>query len=50
MNISNEAANAKHGVFEAEMRRRLWWAMVVYDSRISEITDYKTTQLIPTWE
>lgn len=50
MNISNEAANAKYGVFEAEMRRRLWWAMVVYDSRISEMTDYKTTQLIPTWD
>jgi hypothetical protein len=49
MNICNEAANAEHGVFEAEMRRRLWWAMVVYDSRISEMTDYKTTQLIPTW-
>ncbi|KAJ4986519.1 hypothetical protein SVAN01_07955 [Stagonosporopsis vannaccii] len=50
MNISNEAANVKHGVFEAEMRRRLWWAMVVYDSRISEMTDYKTTQLVPTWD
>ena len=50
MNINNEAANVKHGVFEAEMRRRLWWAMVVYDSRISEMTDYKTTQLIPTWD
>ncbi|KAF3037873.1 hypothetical protein E8E11_004033 [Didymella keratinophila] len=50
MNICNEAANAKHGVFEAEMRRRLWWAMVVYDSRISEMTDYKTTQLTPTWD
>jgi hypothetical protein len=50
LNIANEAANAKHGVFEAEMRRRLWWAMVVYDSRISEMTDYKTTQLVPTWD
>ncbi|KAF1924989.1 uncharacterized protein M421DRAFT_266790 [Didymella exigua CBS 183.55] len=50
MNICNEAANTKHGIFEAEMRRRLWWAMVVYDSRISEMTDYKTTQLIPLWD
>ncbi|KAF1363463.1 hypothetical protein EJ07DRAFT_152273 [Lizonia empirigonia] len=50
MNIDSEAANAKHGVFEAEMRRRLWWAMVVYDSRISEMSDYKTTQLVPTWD
>lgn len=50
MNISNEAANSKHSIFEAEMRRRLWWAMVVYDSRISEMTDYKTTLLIPTWD
>lgn len=50
LNIDSEAANAKHGVFEAEMRRRLWWAMVVYDSRISELSDYKTTQLVPTWD
>lgn len=50
MNICNEAANIKTGVFEAEMRRRLWWAMVVYDSRISEMTDYKATQLVPTWD
>ncbi|KAF9691232.1 hypothetical protein EKO04_010849 [Ascochyta lentis] len=50
MNIANESANAKHGVFEAEMRRRLWWALILYDSRISEMTDYKTTQLIPTWD
>lgn len=50
MNIHSETTNAKHSVFEAEMRRRLWWAMVVFDSRISEMTDYKTTQLIPTWD
>lgn len=50
MNICSEAANARHGVFEAEMRRRLWWAIVTYDSRISEMTDYKTTQLVPTWD
>ncbi|KZM19100.1 DNA binding [Ascochyta rabiei] len=50
MNIANESANAKHGVFEAEMRRRLWWALILYDSRISEMSDYKTTQLIPTWD
>lgn len=50
MSIANEAINAKHSVFEGEMRRRLWWAMVLYDSRISEMTDYKTTQLVPTWD
>ncbi|KAJ8115454.1 hypothetical protein OPT61_g2904 [Boeremia exigua] len=50
MNIPNEAANARYGVFEAEMRRRLWWALVVYDSRISEMSDYKITQLVPTWD
>jgi hypothetical protein len=50
MNIANEATNAKHSIFEAEMRRRLWWALVLYDSRISEMTDYKVTHLIPTWD
>lgn len=36
--------------FEAEMRRRLWWSLVIFDHRICEMSDYKTTTLVPTWD
>lgn len=32
------------------MRRRLWWSLILFDSRISELSDYKTTMLAPTWD
>jgi hypothetical protein len=50
MSISSESANAKHEYFEAEMRRRLWWSLVLIDSRICELSDFKATMLIPTWD
>ena len=50
MRLHNEAALATHTVFEAEMRRRLWWALVLFDSRISEMSDHKCTTLNPTWD
>lgn len=48
--IHNESSNAKCTAFEAEMRRRLWWSLILYDSRISEMSDYKATTLAPTWD
>lgn len=50
MNMQDEAINAKHPPLEAEMRRRLWWSLVIFDHRISELSDYKDTALIPTWD
>ncbi|KAH6886292.1 putative C6 transcription factor [Thelonectria olida] len=50
MGIHNESTNTECTVLEAEMRRRLWWSLVAFDYRISELTDYKTTTLIPTWD
>ncbi|KAF2756371.1 putative C6 transcription factor [Pseudovirgaria hyperparasitica] len=50
MGIHNEAQNSKQPAMEAEMRRRLWWALVIFDSRISDLADAKTTLLIPTWD
>ncbi|KAH8653930.1 putative C6 transcription factor [Tricladium varicosporioides] len=50
MGIQSEAALAKCNVFEAEMRRRLWWSLVLFDTRISEMADYKNTTLAPTWD
>lgn len=32
------------------MRRRLWWALILFDTRISEIASSKTATLDPTWD
>ena len=50
MGIPNESDLSKCNVLEAEMRRRLWWSLVLFDSRIGELADYKTTKLAPTWD
>jgi hypothetical protein len=50
MGINSESELAKCTAFEAEMRRRLWWSLVLFDTRIGEMADYKTTRLAPTWD
>jgi hypothetical protein len=50
MAIHNESALAKCTVFEAELRRRLWWALALFDARISEISGHKCTTLNPSWD
>ena len=50
MKIHSESALAKCTVFEAELRRRLWWSLVLFDARVSEISDHKCTVLNPTWD
>lgn len=50
MAIHNESALAKCTVFEAELRRRLWWALALFDARISEISGHKCTTLEPSWD
>lgn len=50
MGIHLESANTKCTGFEAEMRRRLWWALVLFDTRISEMVDYTNSTLLPTWD
>lgn len=47
--IHTESMNMKCRPFEAEQRRRLWWAMVLFDNRICEMSDVKATTLEPTW-
>lgn len=32
------------------MSRRLWWSLIIFDNRICEMSDYKTTSLAPTWD
>ncbi|PLB50139.1 hypothetical protein P170DRAFT_463409 [Aspergillus steynii IBT 23096] len=50
MGIHNEAALARCTVFEAEMRRRLWWSLMLFDSRINELTEHNVTTLAPAWD
>lgn len=50
MGIHSETSLAKCSVFEAEMRRRLWWSLVLFDSRIGEMASYKAMTLTPTWD
>lgn len=39
--IHDEGLNAKCLVLEAETRRRLWWSLSTFDTRICEISGYK---------
>ncbi|EDN93893.1 hypothetical protein SS1G_09760 [Sclerotinia sclerotiorum 1980 UF-70] len=46
----NESVLSQLNPLEAELRRRLWWSLVLYDSRMGELADSKTTILNPTWD
>jgi hypothetical protein len=50
MGIHSELALVKCTALEAELRRRLWWSLVLFDTRISEMADHKTATLAPTWD
>lgn len=50
MKLDSELNCSKHGVLEGELRRRLWWALVLFDSRICELAEYKTHTLTPSWD
>ncbi|CAE7186311.1 hypothetical protein PTNB73_06510 [Pyrenophora teres f. teres] len=50
MGIDSEAVNSKYPALEAELRRRLWWSLVLFDSRIAEMTDSRLATLLPTWD
>jgi hypothetical protein len=50
MGIHDESANSKQPALEAELRRRLWWSLVLFDARISEMTDFRLGMLLPTWD
>lgn len=50
MQIHNDAACEACGVLEGEMRRRLWWALVLFDARVCELADFKSGSMTPTWD
>ncbi|QDS78050.1 hypothetical protein FKW77_003273 [Venturia effusa] len=49
MGIHNESTLFKHSILEAEMRRRLWWALVAFDTRVGEMAGYSTATLGSQW-
>ncbi|KAH7410675.1 hypothetical protein BKA64DRAFT_661512 [Cadophora sp. MPI-SDFR-AT-0126] len=50
MGIDREAILAKSTPLEAELRRRLWWTLVLFDSRVGEMADSKSPSLSPIWD
>ena len=50
MGIHSEPALAKCTPLEAEMRRRLWWSLILFDTRIGEMASSRTVMLDPTWD
>jgi hypothetical protein len=48
--IHSETVLAKCTALEAEIRRRLWWSLILFDTRIGELADFKTIILTPTWD
>ncbi|KAJ5106095.1 hypothetical protein NUU61_003442 [Penicillium alfredii] len=49
MGLDNESTYGKCTAFEAEMRRRLWWSLVLFDTRIGELANWNPI-LAPTWD
>ncbi|KAH6714115.1 hypothetical protein BKA61DRAFT_56164 [Leptodontidium sp. MPI-SDFR-AT-0119] len=50
MGLDKEAILAKVTPLEAELRRRLWWALILFDTRVGEMADYKASTLTPLWD
>jgi Fungal specific transcription factor domain len=50
MGIHSESALARCPALEAELRRRLWWSLVLFDTRISEMAEHRISTLAPTWD
>ncbi len=47
--IHSESALAECTAFEAEMRQRLWWLLMFFDTRMAELAGSNTVTLDPTW-
>jgi hypothetical protein len=39
MGLHNESTYTRYTAVEAEMRRRLWWSLVIFDHRMCEMSD-----------
>jgi hypothetical protein len=49
MGLHDEVSNAKLPALEGELRRRVWWSLILFDARISEMTEFKVGLITPTW-
>lgn len=50
MGLHSESAHSKRTALEAEMCRRLWWSLILFDARIGEAADWKSSVLEPSWD
>ncbi|KAL8996142.1 MAG: hypothetical protein Q9169_004289 [Polycauliona sp. 2 TL-2023] len=50
MGIHSEFVLADYTPFEAEMRRRLWWSLILFDKRMGELGNSRISTLDPTWD
>lgn len=50
MGLHNATRTQGCDQFESEMRHRLWWALVLYDNRVGELSNWKSGLLAPTWD
>ena len=48
--IHSEVHLAKYTALDAEMSRRLWWSLILFDTRIGEMADSKAISLLPAWD
>lgn len=47
--IDNESSLSKCSPFEGEMRRRLWWSLLAFDTRMGDLMGGSVEVLDPTW-
>lgn len=50
LGLHDESTHSDYNALESEMRRRLWWSLVTFDHRLCEMSDYRTSNLTPTWD
>ena len=50
MAINYDSVNRRYPALEAELRRRLWWSLTLFDARMREMSYDKSTTLAPTWD
>ncbi|KAE8442920.1 hypothetical protein EG329_002524 [Mollisiaceae sp. DMI_Dod_QoI] len=50
MGLHSEAHHKEFSPFDAEMRRRVWWQIVLFDSRIGEMAGSNDSTLNPVWD
>ncbi|GFF93562.1 putative sterigmatocystin biosynthesis protein stcQ [Aspergillus udagawae] len=50
MGIHDESMYGECPALEAQMPRRLWWSLIIFDNRICEMFDNQTAAVGPTWD